>query len=82
MIRILIVDDERLARAELRRLLSVHADIEIIGEADNAAAALELVTLHGPDAVFLDIQMPETSGLELAAEATSMAERRYLGRKA
>ena len=68
MIRILVVDDERLARAELRRLLGAHADVDIIGEADNAATALELVTAHAPDAVFLDIQMPETTGLALAAE--------------
>lgn len=68
MIRALLVDDERLARVELRRLLGVHADVEIVGEADNAATALELVGEHQPDVVFLDIQMPETTGLALAAE--------------
>lgn len=68
MIRALLVDDERLARAELRRLLGAHPDVEIVGEADNAASALELVTTQAPDVAFLDIQMPETSGLALAAE--------------
>lgn len=68
MIRTLIVDDERLARAELRRLLGAHPDVEIVGDADNAATALQLVEEHAPDVVFLDIHMPETSGLALAAE--------------
>ena len=73
MIRALIVDDERLARAELKRLLAVHDDVDVIGEADNAATALQLVTEFSPDVVFLDIQMPETSGLALAAELAGRA---------
>lgn len=74
MIRVLIVDDERLARAELRRLLSAHAEVEIIGEADSAARALELIVAHGPDLVFLDIQMPGMDGLALAAEIAGRAK--------
>lgn len=73
MIRALLVDDERLARAELRRLLAAHPDVEIVGEADNAATALEQVVAHAPDVVFLDIHMPETSGLTLAAELAGRA---------
>lgn len=68
MIRVLIVDDERLARAELRRLLGAHADVQIVGEAENAAQALSLVVAEVPDVAFLDIQMPETDGLTVAAE--------------
>lgn len=68
MIRTLIVDDERLARAELKRLLSAFANVEIIGEAANAEQAKALLDELKPDLVFLDIQMPECSGLELASE--------------
>ena len=71
MIRTLIVDDERLARAELKRLLSVHPNIQIIGEAASAAEARELLETEEVDLVFLDIQMPEVSGLELAASLSS-----------
>lgn len=68
MIRTLIVDDERLARAELKRLLSVFTHIEVIGEAADAEQARDLIEALKPDLVFLDIQMPECTGLELAAE--------------
>jgi two-component system, LytTR family, response regulator len=71
MIKTLIVDDERLARAELKRLLSVHPQIEIVGEAASAAEARELLDQLQVDLVFLDIQMPEVSGLELAASLNS-----------
>lgn len=73
MIRVLLVDDERLARTELRRLLGAHPDVEIVGEADNAATALQQVAELSPDVVFLDIQMPETTGLTLAAELAGQA---------
>ena len=64
----LLVDDERLARSELRRLLRAHPEIEIIGEAADAAQAKEKIrTLH-PDLVFLDVQMPVRTGFELLAE--------------
>jgi two-component system LytT family response regulator len=67
-LRTLIVDDERIARAELRRLLSAHPQVEIVGEAENAQAALTALDSLQPDLAFLDIQMPGMSGLELAAE--------------
>lgn len=64
----LIVDDERLARAELKRLLAAHPQIEIVAEADSAQSA-KAVLQQQPDIalVFLDIQMPGSTGLELAA---------------
>jgi two-component system LytT family response regulator len=71
MIKTLIVDDERLARAELKRLLSVHPNIDIVGEAASATEARELLDRLEVDLVFLDIQMPEVSGLELAASLSS-----------
>jgi two-component system LytT family response regulator len=60
-----IVDDERLARLELRRLLADHPDIEVVGEARNGEEALQLVPKLAPDLVFLDIQMPGMSGFDL-----------------
>lgn len=63
--RTLIIDDERLARSELKRLLEVHSKIEIIGEAANADEALKLIDEWQPDLLFLDIQMPGKDGFEL-----------------
>ncbi|QBE67095.1 response regulator transcription factor [Pseudoduganella lutea] len=63
--RVLIVDDERLARAELRRLLAAHADIEIVGEAADAAQAIMQVKALQPDLLLLDVQMPGGSGFDL-----------------
>ena len=60
-----IVDDERLARNELKRLLKNFADIEIIGEAANADEAIEKIEDARPDLLFLDIQMPGRNGFEL-----------------
>jgi two-component system LytT family response regulator len=61
----LIIDDERMARQELRRLLAAHAEIEIVGEARTGEEALDLVGRLGPDVLFLDIRMPGMSGFEL-----------------
>lgn len=68
MIKTLLVDDERLARAELSRLLQAHPQISIVGQAANADEALTLLSQLEVDLVFLDIQMPGLSGLELAAQ--------------
>lgn len=67
MIRALLVDDERLARAELRRLLAAHPEVEIVGEAVNAADALAQIVALRPELVFLDVQMPGGSGFDLLA---------------
>ena len=61
----LIVDDERLARLELRRLLAAHPEVEIVGEERNAEEALELAPNLAPDVLFLDIQMPGMTGFDL-----------------
>ncbi len=68
MMRVLIVDDEAPARDKLRRWLAEQPDIALIGEcADGVEAAAAIANLQ-PDAVFLDIQMPGMSGLEVAAQ--------------
>ena len=63
----LIVDDERLARAELRRLLAAHPDIEIVGEATHAGDARDQIARLAPDLLLLDIEMPGASAFELLA---------------
>ncbi len=68
----LIVDDERLARTELRRLLSPFKDINIVGEAVNAEDALAKISQLNPELIFLDIQMPGKNGFELLEELDSV----------
>ncbi len=63
--RVVIVDDERLARDELRRLLKAHESVQIIGEAANIVQAQEVIAEQQPDLLFLDIQMPGGSGFDL-----------------
>lgn len=67
----LVVDDERLARTELKRLLRAHPQCEVVAEAASAADALAIMAGQQIDLVFLDIQMPEISGIELANEIPS-----------
>jgi two-component system, LytTR family, response regulator len=61
-IRALVVDDEPLARRRIRKLLSRDQDIEIIGDCANGYEAVDAITEHSPDLVFLDVQMPEVDG--------------------
>lgn len=61
----LLIDDERPARVELRRLLAKHPEIEIVGEAANVTEALALVPTTAPDLLFLDISMPGRNGFDL-----------------
>ncbi len=63
--RALIVDDEPLARRELRRLLAAHAEVEVIGEAGSAAEAARAIETLAPDVLFLDVQMPQRTGFQL-----------------
>jgi two-component system, LytTR family, response regulator len=64
-VKALLVDDERLARSGLRRLLSAHEDVMVVGEAANADEALAQIQRLQPDVIFLDVEMPGRSGLEL-----------------
>jgi two-component system, LytTR family, response regulator len=64
-LKAIIVDDERLARVSLRKLLVPHPEIEIVGEASSCENALELINLHKPQLVFLDIQLSGETGFDL-----------------
>jgi len=64
-IQVIIVDDERTARDEVKRLLVNYNDFEVVGEARNADEAKALIEIKHPDLLFLDIQMPEKSGFDL-----------------
>lgn len=70
----IIVDDERLARNELKTLLANHKEIEVIAECANAAEAKEKIDSLKPDVVFLDINMPGKSGLELVEEISALPD--------
>jgi two-component system LytT family response regulator len=65
MLTALIIDDEAPSRDELRALLGAHADIEVLGECANALEGIAQIHRLRPDVVFLDIQMPRVSGLEM-----------------
>ena len=67
MLRALIVDDEEPARERLRRLLAEAADVEVVGEAADGEEAMDQIAALAPDVVFLDIQMPACSGMEVAS---------------
>jgi len=67
VIRTLLIDDEQPARERLRQLLAAHADVEVVGEAEDGVQAAERIAELTPDLVLLDIQMPGASGLDVAA---------------
>src|SRR6476659_494889 len=64
----IIIDDERLARAELRKLLQDFPEIEIVDEASNAEEGIQKIENHNPDLIFLDIQMPGKTGFDMLSE--------------
>ena len=67
-IRVLIVDDEPLARERLRKLLDKEPEVELLGECSDGAAAVEAIRKQSPDVVFLDVQMPELDGFGVLAQ--------------
>lgn len=74
MLKALVVDDEAPARSELRYLLEEAGGVEVVGEASNAAEALQLIKAIPYDVVFLDVDMPGLSGMQLA-EALATLDR-------
>jgi DNA-binding NarL/FixJ family response regulator len=79
MIRVLLADDQALVRAGFRALLDAEADIEVVGEVGDGAAAVRLAKQTSPDVILMDIRMPLVDGLEatrqIAAEPTLSATR-------
>lgn len=71
-IRVLIVDDEPLARRALRQLLASHTDVEIVAECDDAIDAADVIAHRAIDVVLLDIRMPQVSGLTLASDIKTL----------
>ena len=69
-LRAVIADDEPRARQFLERLLREHGEVEVVGEAKGGGETLAMVAKLAPDVVFLDIQMPDLSGLEVARHLT------------
>ena len=65
MLRVILIDDERLARQSMRQLLAEHSGVEIVAEAENIVQAQKLAQEHRPDAIFLDVQMPGADGFQL-----------------
>ena len=69
-LRIVLVDDERPARDDLRRLMAAHSELEVVGEAGDAVTAEYVVRRLDPDVLFLDIEMPGATGFELLDRLT------------
>lgn len=79
-IRVVLADDHLVVRAGIRMLLEQDPNIEVVGEADNGEQAIELVSLHSPDVLLLDMEMPGKNGVVVAQELTRMkAKVRILG---
>ncbi|MCC7331678.1 MAG: response regulator transcription factor [Flavobacteriales bacterium] len=72
--KVIIVDDERLARKELRTMLSGFSEVEILAECENAQSAIEEIEKQKPDLVFLDINMPGKDGFSLLEELDDVPE--------
>ena len=67
-ISVVIAEDQQMVLGALAALLAIEPDIRVIGQAGDGRAALQLVLKHRPDVLLADIEMPEMSGLEVAAE--------------
>jgi two-component system response regulator DesR len=67
-IRVVIAEDQKMVLGALAALLTIEPDIQVVGQAQDGRSALVLVTKHRPDVLLADIEMPEMSGLEVAAE--------------
>lgn len=72
--RAIIIDDERLARNELKKLLGDYPEIEVVDEAANVDEGIQKIEVHNPDLIFLDIQMPGKTGFDLLRELNRTPE--------
>lgn len=78
MIRVLLVDDQALIRMGFRMVLDAEADIEVVGEAADGAAAITQAKALNPDVVLMDIRMPGVNGIEATAEITRTLDTKVL----
>jgi len=76
-LRVLIVDDEAVARRRVRRLLANEADVVVAGECGDGGSAVQAIARDAPDVVFLDVQMPELDGFEVV-QSIAAAERPWI----
>jgi len=74
MVTALLVDDEPLANARMRELLAAHPEIDVIGVAGGLKAARDFLETRSPDVVFLDVEMPGGSGLDLLASVPNATQ--------
>jgi two-component system, LytTR family, response regulator LytT len=74
ILRVVVVDDEQLARQELCYLLEGRPDVQVVAEAANGPEAMTAIDRHEPDLVFLDIQMPGLTGFEVARQLLDRGE--------
>jgi DNA-binding NarL/FixJ family response regulator len=74
VIKVAIADDQALLRGGFRLLVDAAEDMEVVGEAANGAEAIELVALHHPDVVLMDIRMPVIDGIEATRQITANPE--------
>jgi two-component system, LytTR family, response regulator len=72
MLRVVVADDEAVARSRLRRLLGAHADVTVVAEAADGRSAVDVIVTQRTDVVFLDIRMPELDGFEVLAELAAV----------
>lgn len=72
--KVVVIDDERLAREEIKRHLVDHPEFRLVGEASHANEGLKLIEAQIPHLIFLDIQMPEKSGFDLLDELSTIPE--------
>ncbi|MCT4565811.1 MAG: LytTR family DNA-binding domain-containing protein [Maledivibacter sp.] len=78
MITCIVVDDEKPARDEIKYLLDKHHNFEVIGEAENGVAAMNLILTNDPDVIFCDISMPLLDGINLAKKILNKGINTYL----
>ena len=69
-VRVLVAEDEELAREKLRRFIEAESDLELVGEAADGPAALKAITKLRPDLLSLDVQMPGLTGIDVLRRAT------------
>jgi len=77
-IRVLLADDQPLVRAGVRMILSTEADVEVVGEADDGATAIQAVRHLRPDVVLMDLRMPGTDGIAATRAITSATSTRVV----